>query len=378
MNPGGREASFVIDLERLKFLHCGFGQFSLCLGRSLLPIARRAGLNPVVLTVPQGRDLLPEHDFLAAEWWRKTESLPWLKWLPRPREVNPAVWHATHQMAKFWPSDPRTPVLLTIHDLNFLREDPPEKIERALKKLQSKIDRCAAIAVISEFVRDEVREFMHVGDKPIRVIYNGADREERIRPTQPTVKPRGKYLLSIGSFAARKNFHTLIAMMEHLPDLELVIAGELTTLYGQRMVDFVRERGLTDRVHLPGIVTDGERQWLYENCEALVFPSLTEGFGLPVVEAMAESKPVVLSRKTSLPEIGGKDAFFWNDFNPQSMAQTVRNCLDAFAADPLMGRRLKRHASKFTWTSAAEQYVAWYQEIAEATTTRPKIRRQAA
>ena len=78
-------------------------------------------------------------------------------------------------------------------------------------------------------------------------------------------------------------------------------------------------KGLEERIILPGEISDMDKYWLYKNCEAFVFPSMYEGFGLPVIEAMNFGKPVFLSTFSSLPEVGGKYALYWENFDSQLM-----------------------------------------------------------
>ncbi len=101
----------------------------------------------------------------------------------------------------------------------------------------------------------------------------------------------------------------------------LVVAGSAASPYAQEILRLARAEGVAERVLLPGNVTDAEKYWLLANAEAFVFPSLAEGFGLPVVEAMSLGKPVFLSTRTSLPETGGPEAFYWPDFDPRAMAE---------------------------------------------------------
>ena len=117
-------------------------------------------------------------------------------------------------------------------------------------------------------------------------------------------------------------------------------------------------------------MTNEERLWLYQNCAALAFPSKTEGFGLPVIEAMAFGRPVFVSPVTSLPEIGGNLAFYWNDHSPTEMANVVRKGFATFEADPTYSTQLQTWAAKFSWENAANSYLSLYQEVHSAALTR--------
>ena len=99
------------------------------------------------------------------------------------------------------------------------------------------------------------------------------------------------------------------------------------------------------------------------NCDAFLFPSLTEGFGLPVIEAMQFGKPVFLFKATSLPEVGGTLAFYWSSFDPDAMAAVFHAGMAAFASDPNYPLESIAHARRFSWDKAASEYLAFYREI---------------
>ena len=114
---------------------------------------------------------------------------------------------------------------------------------------------------------------------------------------------------------------------------------------------------------MPGPVSDEERQWLYENCESFVFPSLTEGFGLPPIEAMTVGKPVFLARRTSLPEIGGQKAFYWDTFTPNHLMDVYQQGMQLYNAQPNYAEDLQQAAARFCWQEAARQYVDMYRQV---------------
>jgi len=116
-------------------------------------------------------------------------------------------------------------------------------------------------------------------------------------------------------------------------------------------------------VVMPGEVSDTDRQWLYEHCEAFLFPSLTEGFGLPVLEAMQCGRPVFVSRATSLPEIAGEHGFYFDSYDAAAMAAVLADGLRRFRADRDAAERLKRHAAGFSWAAMAEGYARVYEQV---------------
>jgi glycosyltransferase involved in cell wall biosynthesis len=151
--------------------------------------------------------------------------------------------------------------------------------------------------------------------------------------------------------------------MRAFPEMKLVLAGPGDHPYAAEVRRAAVEAGVGSRVLIPGVVDEPTKRRLYENARALLFPSLSEGFGLPVVEAMSVGTPAFLSRLTSLPEIGGDAAYYFDSFDPDSMIDTIRKGLADFDAHPERPDELRAHAAQFSWTSAARGYWALYDEV---------------
>lgn len=142
-------------------------------------------------------------------------------------------------------------------------------------------------------------------------------------------------------------------------DYELVIAGLNDFPYTQKVLTEARKHGVESRVKLAGAITDEEKFWYYKNCLAFVFPSIGEGFGLPVLEAMQFGKPVFLSTATSLPEIGGAAAYYFNDFDPPAMQQVFEKGMNDYN-NFQRKEKIIQHAAGFNWTAAAKAYLDLY------------------
>lgn len=368
----------IIDLTRLKKLHCGLGQFALHLGQSIqaatsggLPLPGGARLRTEFLLPHQARPLLMTSgsgdDLHTARWWQREaprRSLGRVLPLPTPRAD---VWHTIDHLSTYAPRDRRTPVVLTIHDLNFPAARTPRQNRRSLDLLQRRIDRATLLTTGSHFAAHQIRQQLDVAGKELRVIYHGlCVRPERTVP-RPHFAPDRPFLFSIGEFRPFKNFHTLPGLLARLPDdLHLVIAGNTATPYAERVRQEMARYRLERRITLPGVVTDDERHWLYEHCQAFVFPSLAEGFGLPAIEAMSFGKPVFLADATSLPEVGGLLAFYWNDYTPEAMAAVFERGMSQFAAAADGAKALRAHAARFTWPQAAANYLQAYGDVLAA------------
>ncbi|MFN3150040.1 glycosyltransferase family 4 protein [Bremerella sp.] len=354
----------VLDLEKSRNLCSGLGQFARSLGCALTTEMSSRGLEPIPLVAPAQANDFETPNSLTAKIWRKEIFQRWYRWTQLGRSPKYALWHATHQQAKYLPLNPKTRVLLTIHDLNYLREKTGHKIEREHRRIARLIARADAITVISKFVAGEVKSHFDLTNKPIQVIYNGRPDVSQFPAKQPAwLNASRPFLFSIGIIDRKKNFHVLLDLIQRLPNHQLVIAGQNDSEYAAEMRRTIEENNLSDRVCLPGPVSDEERQWLYENCESFVFPSLTEGFGLPPIEAMTVGKPVFLARRTSLPEIGGKRAFYWDNFSPEHLIDVYHQGMRTFNESPEYADLLQKAASRFCWQDAARQYVDLYRSI---------------
>jgi glycosyltransferase involved in cell wall biosynthesis len=366
----------VIDLEKLRHINCGLGRFSLHLGRGI-HAAAAGRFEPVFLLPKNAWRYFPgiHPTGLNVAPWRKEAVQRWLRpLLPAlGRGRSPALWHSTNQMTKYLPLDERVPVLLTIHDLNFLHEsgadERPRDRARKLADIQRRVDRATAIVTDSRWVAEDVARHVDLGDRPVHVVPLGVAAPLPAAAARPAFLPPGPFLLTVGNALPHKNFHVLLDLVEAEPGTRLVIAGKKSTPYGEHLQRLVADRGLGGRVIMPGEVSDGDRQWLYERCEAFFFPSLTEGFGFPVLEAMQCGRPVFCSRRTSLPEIAADLGEYLDAYDGPALAAAYRAGMARFHADPHRGAALRRHAATYSWAATARGYADVYAALlgAEAT-----------
>jgi glycosyltransferase involved in cell wall biosynthesis len=360
-------ANVLLCLDKLAHPNTGMGQFSLHLARALTE-----GPDDVLaytFLTPRDAEPLLEGCQATLETLTQLDKEKLLRWtrpfgpVTRVQRRHVDVWHALAQDAKYLPLDPETPVLLTIHDLNYLRESEGRELVRRLGIVQSRVNRARAIVADSRFTADEIGRHLTLGDRPLQVIYCGVPGSGDVVPRKPERAPTVPFLFAIGDVVPRKNFHVLLPMMELLPDLQLVLAGRCNTEYAADVARTVDASGQAHRVWLVGEVTDAERLWLYQHAEGVVVPSLTEGFGLPVIEGMAQGRPVFMSNATSLPEVGGESGHYWDSYEPEHMAGVVRAGLGRWHADPTLAQAAREHASRFTWRRAAEAYAGLYRSM---------------
>ena len=172
-----------------------------------------------------------------------------------------------------------------------------------------------------------------------------------------------QYLLSVSGLDDKKNVHLLIEMMRFLPNEFLVVAGKGDKEYTKMLHQLVERYQLTN-VRFVGCVSAGEKAYLYRNCKAFFFVSKSEGFGLPVAEAMTASKPVFCSKLTSLPEIGGDAAYYFDELEPEKMAQTTQKLLAEYEKDPETRQKMcLAQAQQFCWDKAVDEYINYYLDI---------------
>ena len=341
----------LIDLSILKNVHCGLGQVALNYGYFFRDTYQPVEGEEIYLLVPKtfvGAFGNRVHYIVARKIYR---IMPWLT------GKRYDVWHAIHQLSRYTPFARH--YVLTIHDYNFVYEKQGPKAEAYLRKIRAKVNCADAIAAISRFTREEIARYTDT-DKPVQVIYNGIERIDlREEEAMPEVKK--PYIFSIGEIKPKKNFHVLVEMMRYLPELQLYIAGNNNTPYAKEIERLIACYNLNN-VHLLGIVSEAQKVWLYRHCEAFVFPSLFEGFGLPVVEAMLFRKPVICSDKTSLSEIGeGHVTFFEDTYPAESSAHLIQRTIRDTSPETL--EEAYRYALSFDWKKHMETYLTLYRSF---------------
>lgn len=343
----------VIDFEKVDDPFCGLGQFCFHLGINFI----QSPLKPFLWISEKAWNLFPQYP-LKIKINKYARKIPLL----RPKCD---LFHATHQDSPYLPYGTRAKFLLTIHDLNGLTEITDEKKKQAyFERIQKRILRANAISYISEFTKNEVQKLFIIDDQTLqKVIYNGVSLgAEDARAQEKIILPtKENYLFAIGTVVPKKNFHALIEMMEELEEYHLIIAGTLFHDYAKNMQKLISEKGLLNRIHLVGTIDEQTKIKLYKNASAFVFPSLLEGFGLPVIEAMNFGIPTILSNKTSLPEIGKNHASYFENFEASHMAQVVKSAISNHSADKKM--ELINHAKNFSWEKSSNEYLEFYREV---------------
>ena len=268
--------------------------------------------------------------------------------------------------------------VLTVHDLSFIRH--PECFHKPLlayasRSIPRSVSRADVILADSESTRQDLFELLHVPEDRVFVVYPGVDSRFRPQEDAEVIRAvlcrcgiRRPFILGLGTLQPRKNFSRLIRAYDllrrdhHIPH-QLVIAGAKGWLYAD-IEETIDVLGLHEHVLLPGFVADDELPALYSAADVFAFPSLYEGFGIPVLEAMACGTPVVTTPVSSLPEAAGDAALFVGPEDVEALADALWQLIDdGELRDELRGRGFQQ-ARRFTWAQAAESVLSIYQSLA--------------
>jgi len=345
--------SILLTFDSMKYPNSGFFSFGKSLGDAIVEQNRdRYNLNYYV----HKRSTYLFNNKVGLVYLSKLHKLFF------PGRSRFALVHFTDQYCRLKPQKVTGKKILTIHDINPVHElrKPAYKIEKHLNKLRGYINTCDKIVTISHFVANDILKYIPEAKDKIRVIYNGADQLTVPPNHTPAYQPKRTFLFTIGYIAAKKNFHVLPALLVG-NDHELIISG-VETPYKGKIMEEAEKFGVTDRVKITGTISEDDKAWYYKNCTAFVFPSIAEGFGLPVIEAMHFGKPVFLSTHTSLPEIGGDAAFYFPTFESADMQAAFATGMAEFSKNN-MREKVIAHALKFDWQQTAREYLALYDEV---------------
>lgn len=302
-----------------------------------------------------------------------------LKLMRLLRRLRVDVTHFTFQPDVYTTLAPllyRGTKVITVHDLTQLRIKN-RKRSRVIYgllhygfKVLIRLNVWASSAVITptKFVRDDVVKYLLYPKKKITVTYEAADPLPT--STSRTISAlRGKrFILYVGTAHAHKNLPALVEAFRLLslnhPELQLAFAGKKDVFYEQ-LARFTTQSGI-EQVHFLGFVSDEELAWLYKNAVVYVFPSLSEGFGLPGLEAMLYKLPVASSNATCLPEVYGSGASYFDPTKPAGIAHTVGRILTDERLQRKLAEAGSRQVASYSWRTMAKQTLEVYQMLAKS------------
>ncbi len=341
-----------ISLGNMGSLQDGLGEFAVQIGQA---VARVAPAWRAQHNVAFDFHL---RESLAGQFGSDVGYLHVKRW-QRTRHVRPlpyAIWHSLHQLNKNLPVAGAGTRIVTVHDLNYLYNPKAFSRWRHHRRTMALINRTDRVVAISEYTAADVRK--HLGwTGPLDVILRGA-RDFTATPQQPLPRwaeqEQRPFLFHLSRMSPSKNPQAIIGLARAWPQMTFVMSGPQGD----------DSRALRDATKLPNVqfhlgISDAQKAWAFAHCRGFLFPSFAEGFGLPPIECMQFGTPVFLSRLTSLPEIGGTVADYFDDFSPAAMRTVVERGLGR-AQDPGRAAAIRAHAARFDADRAADAYLALY------------------
>jgi glycosyltransferase involved in cell wall biosynthesis len=273
------------------------------------------------------------------------------------------------------------PYLVTIHDL-IITHFPTARattlgpVKYFFKRMgyqwviSTAVRRSAKVITVSNYVKDELVKFFNMPEAKVAVTYEATDAFQGVAADSQAVLSKygisQPYLLYVGNAYPHKNLEMLVAAFKELvsnhKDVKLVLVGKMDYFY-QRLKKLSDELGLSGSIVYPGFVPDAHLPVLYQNAMLYVFPSLSEGFGLPPLEAMQHGLPVAAANSSCLPEILGNGVVYFNPNEKHDIVRVLSDLIDQPSKREQMRRLGSLRVQQFSWEKMARQTVDIYQSL---------------
>ncbi len=278
-----------------------------------------------------------------------------LLWKSAPASAD--LFHALHQRVE----SRHARTVVTFHDLFVMTGEysTPEFRERFTAQARAAAERSDRIIAVSHFTAQQVEQYLQVDPARIRVVPHG------VRPIAPSAAApaRERMILFVGAIQRRKNIVRLVRAFEETePGWKLVLAGS----YGYGSMEALARIETSTRkqdIQVLGYVSDAALEELYRRASLFAFPSLDEGFGMPLLDAMARGVPVLTSNSSAMPEVVGDAALLVDPLDVQSITEGLRRVTgDAALRAELIAKGITR-STQFTWEKAVERTWSVYEEL---------------
>jgi glycosyltransferase involved in cell wall biosynthesis len=266
--------------------------------------------------------------------------------------------------------------VVTVHDLIFERFPelyPPLDRRIYAAKARSAVKRAALVIAVSEQTKRDLVEIYGADPGRIRVVFQTCHEafrtpvpEERLRDVAARYALPGRFLLAVGTIERRKNLLVALRALEKLPGVLLVAVGRPTP-YAEELIAFARAHGLTDRVRLLSGVPTDDLAAMYRLATVALYPSLFEGFGIPIVEALFSGTPVVTTRGGCFGEAGGPGSAYVEPHDADGLREVLARLLEDGAARARMREDGLRYAQRFSDAAIADGLFAAYEDALRRT-----------
>ena len=319
------------------------------------------------------QDFLPKKTYNSHMVSFPVLSLKELFLLPRIlRQLNTDIFFSPNYLT--FPFNGKTKTILVIHDLT--QYVSPETLEANLKwqiffkfKFQTKfiLNKVDKIITVSEHTKKDIIRLFKVKDKKISVIYPGVDKRffikvnnDKLQKVKNYYQVPSDFILSVSRQDSRKNLPNLIKAYNKLPEkvkttYKLVIAGSKHPRFYPKLETLVKNLNLQENVLFTDYISENDLPALYQLSQLVVYPSFYEGFGLPVLEAMASSVPVVTSSTSSLPEVAGDATVMVDPHSTDGITSAMEKVLNSTSIQNNMIEKGFRQAKKFDWETTSKE-----------------------
>ncbi len=354
----------AFDVGSVRGQPAGVGTYAASLAAEL---DERLGDRLALIGVRDGATPLDGIGRAARLEFRGSNYHAWLQ-LHADRQARRARAHLSHFTNAAAPIVSRTPYVVTVHDLSVVRLPGSHPAARRLTVpvTLAALARARAIVVPSEFTRRELgririspRRVTVIPHAPSPVMAVPDSAESAALLARFELEPRG-YVLAVGTLEPRKNLHRLVAAFELLAasrhDLKLVLAGAPGWHY-RPILERIQRSAVSDRIVLAGYLPPAELEVLIRSCGVSAYVSVYEGFGMPVLDAMAHGVPVVASDRTAMPEAAGGAALLVDPLNVGAICAALERALDQ--RDALAAAGLER-AARRAWSDVADEHIDVY------------------
>jgi glycosyltransferase involved in cell wall biosynthesis len=374
-------ADYILDARTATDHFPGIGRYIRNLTTALVPLltpderltilwqpSNSTAWNPNLLAGPQVTITpAPAPPFSLAQQWQIPRLLRHIR--KQQSDSNHLIYHSSYYLMPYWPG---LPTVLTIYDLIALMHSKTVSSRaRIFFRLATQLALNAAgqVITISKATHQDLLRHFPTSASKITIIPLAADRHFQPQSTAAIQRVLHKYqlpqryILYLGINKPHKNLAALVEAYSGLNEsrfqTSLVIAGAWDPRYPEPKV-LVQALGLEEHVHFLGPVDDADLPALYSGCSLFVFPSLYEGFGLPVLEAMACGAPVACSSSSSLPEIAGDAAILFEPNHVEEITAAMHRAIDDENFRQSLGQRSLQQAQHFSWARTAQQTLSIY------------------
>ena len=287
------------------------------------------------------------------------------------------IYHSFHLQI---PPTKRMKTVLTVHDCRFLALPnlyPQREVENYKNQMFKSLARADMVTTVSEFTRKEVLSYFSFPEERMRVIQNGVDTswmdgtycEDKAKSSGEEINLPHNYLLYIGSLDPRKNLEPLVDAIARcrretpdFPDLAIAGISQEQWLSSKHAIR-AKELGLTDHIHLCGMVERNILCRLMKNALALCYPSLYEGFGFPPLEAMSLGVPVLAGNGSAIPEVTGPAACLVDPMSVDRIAEGLNKIVFDNDYRENLIKLGYQQVRRFSWRKAATEYINLYKEV---------------